>query len=93
MQNLRVVPLGFQQLTLAGVASLTVPAGANMAIWQADTQAARWRDDGTAPTATVGIQVLTTSAPYEYFGNLSAVQFIQATAGSILNVSYYKVVG
>jgi hypothetical protein len=82
------VPCGYQQLTLAGAVSLTVPANAKYAVFVAETQAVRWRDDGTAPTTSVGV-LLPTNLPFTYLGNLSAVKVIQATAGAILNVSYY----
>jgi len=82
--------LGFQQITGASAATaLTVPAGACMAIFQVDTQNARWRDDGTNPSSTVGMLVRTTDQPYIYAGNLSKVKFIEATSGAVINVSYY----
>lgn len=83
-------PLGYQQLTaITAATALTVPTGARYAVLVAEAQNVRWRDDGTAPTATVGM-LLTTSAPaFIYCGKLSAVNVIAATAGAILNVAYY----
>lgn len=84
--------LGYQQITsLAAAAALTVPAGATMALVQAEAENVRWRDDGTAPTATVGMILFSTDDPQAFSGGqLRAAQFIALSAGSILNVSYYS---
>lgn len=87
-------PLGYEQLSsLSSAASLTVPAGANFALITAETAAVRWRDDGTAPTASVGMPMATSDAPLQYSGTLSALQFIAQTGSPKLNVSYYRLVG
>lgn len=81
--------LGYQQITsLSAATTLTVPAGATLALIIAETQAVRWRDDGTAPTSTVGMPLATGSA-LSYDGDLKAVQFIEQTASATLNISYY----
>ena len=81
--------LGYQQITsLSAAATLTVPAGATMALIVAETQAVRWRDDGTAPTSSVGMP-LATGVSLSYDGDLKAIRFIQQTASATLNVSYY----
>lgn len=81
--------LGYQQITsLSAAATLTVPAGATIALIVAETQAVRWRDDGTAPTASVGMP-LATGVSLSYDGDLRAIRFIQQTASATLNVSYY----
>lgn len=91
--NLRYAPLGYQQITaLSAATALTVPTGANFAVIIAETQAVRFRDDGTAPTATVGM-ALAVAQEFEYAGNLSAIRFIEQTASAKLNVSYYKIAG
>lgn len=84
-------PLGYQQITtaLATAQSLTVPAGANVAYIVAEAVDVRWRDDGVAPTASVGM-VLPAGASLTYAASLAAIQFIETAAGSILNVSYYE---
>lgn len=90
----RFVPLGYQQLTsLGSAATLTVPTGATCALLSAEAQTVRFRDDGTAPTASVGMPLLVASPPQPYCGTLSALQFIQATSGGILNVLYYRIAG
>lgn len=95
----RTIPLGHQQITLGGTATtLTIPGGGKItligAVMNVEVQNARYRDDGTAPTAGVGLLLKTTDPPMEIFGlgNLKALQFIQAVSGAILNVAYYQVV-
>ena len=82
-------PLGYQQLTVSSSAvALTVPAGAAFALINVETDAVRWRDDGTNPTATVGMKVLVDGS-LEYDGDLAAIKFIRVTTDAKLNVSYY----
>lgn len=82
-------PLGFQQITsLSSAVGLTVPSGALTALIQAESQDVRWRDDGTNPTATVGV-TLGTGLTLPYTGDLSAIKFIEISASAKLNVSYY----
>jgi hypothetical protein len=54
----------------------------------AEGQAVRWRDDGTAPTATVGMP-LAVGIPLQYDGDLTNIKFIEQVAGAKLNISYY----
>lgn len=83
-------PKGYEQITSLGTAqSLTVPTGAQYARIQAVTQNVRWRDDGTAPTSTVGMRIVLDEVPMFYGGDLSAIQFIEESASAELNVSYY----
>jgi hypothetical protein len=83
-------PAGYQQIVgLVASTALTVPTDAKVALIQTTAQNVRWRDDGVAPTTTVGMQMLTTSAPLEYSGDLSAFRAIQELATATLNVSYY----
>jgi len=82
-------PLGYEQVTgLSGVKALTVPNGAQRALLICTGQNVRWRDDGTSPTGTIGIQ-LPTGTPFWYTGDMSAIKFIEEVASSVLNVSYY----
>ena len=81
--------LGYQQITnLTSSTELTVPAGATLALIVPETQNVRWRDDGVAPTASVGMLVVANSS-MSYDGDLQKIRFIAATSGAILNVSYY----
>jgi hypothetical protein len=49
----------------------------------------RWRDDGVAPTASVGMPIAV-GVPLQYDGDLSKIRFIQQSASGILNISYYS---
>jgi hypothetical protein len=89
--------LGYQQITsLSAATGLTVPAvdknGLNQkptfALIIAETQAVRWRDDGTNPTSSVGMP-LAVGVPLQYDGDLSKIKFIEQTSGAVLNISYY----
>ena len=86
--------LGYQQITsLSSSTGLTVPTlngiKPTFALLQCEAQSVRWRDDGTAPTATVGMILNVGDPPYPYDGDLSAIRFIESTASGKLNVSYY----
>jgi hypothetical protein len=86
-------PLGYQQIvsaTLAAATALTVPGTAKFALIAAEGVDVRWRDDGVAPTAAIGMQMPSGGSPLLFSGDLAALQFIRTAAGSILNVSYYK---
>jgi hypothetical protein len=81
--------LGYQQITsLASAAALTVPTGATVALIQAESQSVRWRDDGTNPTASVGM-VLAAGESLFFTGSLSAFRAIEVSASAKLNISYY----
>ena len=90
---------GYQQLTgMAASTALAVPTVTvenvasfrpQLALLQAEGQNVRWRDDGIAPTATVGMLLIAGSDPYPYDGVLTNIRFIQAAGGAILNVSFY----
>lgn len=83
------VCLGFQQITdLSSAIGLTVPSGATLALIVPETQNIRWRDDGTNPTASVGMPVFV-GASLSYDGDLNRIRFIQEAASAKLNVSYY----
>lgn len=89
--------LGYQQITsLSAATGLTVPTNDSsgnkqqptFALIVAETQGVRWRDDGTAPTASVGMP-LAVGVPLQYDGDLSRIRFIEQTASAKLNISYY----
>ena len=81
--------LGYQQITsLSSATGLTVPAGATRAIIAPLTQTVRWRDDGTNPTASVGMPV-SAGSYLSYDGDLNRIRFIEASASAELNISYY----
>src|SRR6266481_7072417 len=89
--------LGYQQITsVSSSTGLTVPTidpitGLNvkptLAIIVAESQAVRWRDDRTAPTATVGMP-LAVGDVLIYDGDLNAIRFFEQAASAKLNVVY-----
>lgn len=83
-------PLGHSQITdLSAAVGLTSPPDkATVAVLCARDQVVNYRDDGTSPTATVGIQ-LQIGVPFIYDGDLSAIKFIQSAASAKLDVAYY----
>lgn len=88
--GLQWTPVGYQQITsLSAATGLTIPSGSDMAIIICETQAVRYRDDGTSPTASVGMP-LATGTFMRYDGDLRVLKFIEQTASAKLNVSYYK---
>ena len=98
--NLKAITsgLGYQQITsLSAATKLTVPqkdlsglAGTpRIAIITPETQAVRWRDDGVAPTASVGMP-LAAGVTLQYDGDINQIQFIEQTAGAKLNITYYS---
>lgn len=74
----------------ASLQAVGPPNGATLVLLGADTQSIRWRDDGGAPTTTSGMLLLATQQPFLYNGTLRNMQFIDATAGGLLNAAFYK---
>jgi hypothetical protein len=92
--GIRYVPCGFQQLAVDTAKSLTVPAACgpnpSLAVIKAEAQDLRYRDDGVAPTTTVGMPIAATDAPIQYQGTIPELQFIAQTSGGIVDVLFYK---
>jgi hypothetical protein len=80
-------PGGVQSGQSIPQATLTQPVGYTI-IQNSGTVAVRWRDDGTAPTATVGM-ILNAGGELDYAGDPANLQFIQSAAGGQLEVSFY----
>jgi hypothetical protein len=66
-----------------------VPPGATLAFLTAETANIRWRDDGVAPTSSVGM-LFGSSTDMLYGGTLANIQFIGATGSPVLDVAFYK---
>lgn len=89
--------IGYQQITsLSAAAGLTVPTTdksgnkqqPTFALIVAESKDVRWRDDGTDPTASVGMP-LAVGVPLQYDGDLTRIKFIETSASAKLNISYY----
>lgn len=93
-----LVPLGTNcQLTsISAVTTLAacpggIPTGAVFAVVQVETNAARWRDDGAAPTSAIG-QPLQVSTPiYFTVAPLSNVQLIPQSGSMTVDINFYGV--
>ena len=91
--------MGYQQIVGAAASTaLTVPsvdpstglaAIPTMALIIVENQAVRFRDDGTAPTAAIGMPISVGTA-FFYDGDLKKIRFIQQAATATINVLYYK---
>ena len=98
--NLKAITsvMGYQQITsLSSSTNLTVPprdlnglvGTPRIAIITPETQAVRWRDDNTAPTASVGMP-LAAGVTLQYDGDLTQIKFIEQVGGAKLNITYYS---
>lgn len=92
--GIRRVPCGYWQATVTSLTVVSVPAacGTNpaLAVIKSEAQAIRYRDDGVAPTATVGQPIAVADAPIQYEGTISALQFIAQVSGGIVDILFYK---
>ena len=97
--TLTAIPGGFEQITVSSTSigftsSKYAPSGespADMAIVTIETNAIRYRDDGLAPTASVG-QLVSSSTSLTVCGlnSIKTVRFIRVTSDATLDVSYYR---
>lgn len=91
-------PLGYQQLTNAvlqasvGLTIPTLPAGSpgpGFLVIQCQAGAVRWRDDGSAPTSTVGM-LIQSGGELTYVGEVRAIRFITSSGTPICDASIYE---
>ena len=61
-----------------------------MAALQAEVASVRYRDDGAAPTASIGSLIVSGTNPMLYTSALSALQFIAASGSPLLDVAFYR---
>jgi hypothetical protein len=85
-----LVSAGYVQIAdlSAAIGLPAIPPGTMWAVVQAEGQAIRWRDDGTNPTATVGM-LLAVGVAMTFETNLNNLKMIQAAGGAKANVTYY----
>ena len=90
-------PAGYEQLAVAATAisPSSLPAatanrpGATGVLITVETAAVRWRDDGVAPTTSVG-NPLDPGLPFFYAGDPVNLQFIRSTSVSaVVNLNYF----
>ncbi len=83
-------PNGFETISdLSSAVGITPPDGSLVALIQGETQNIRWRDDGTSPTAAIGMLHIANDILI-YSGDMTAIEFIETTASASLNVTYYS---
>lgn len=82
--------LGYQEMNslAASTALPSIPSGTAEAFIVCEAQNVRWRDDGTDPTASVGMLLLP-SQPFPYIASLPRLRIIQTTASAACHVTYY----
>lgn len=81
--------IGYQQMSSLSTATApTAPKGSQGCTMIAETQSVRWRDDGTSPTAAIGM-LLPTNTIFTYFGDPSKLKFIETSASAKLNLSFF----
>lgn len=91
--------MGYQQIVGAAASTgLTVPsvdpvtglaAKPIQAVIICEGAGIRWRDDGIAPTASVGMPIAVGTV-FVYDGDLNRLRIIQQAATSTINIGYYK---
>lgn len=94
--SLTTKPLGYRQIAVStsavALASATggIPKGAQRAVIDVEANDIRWRDDGTAPTASVGMLAkANTIFELPSVTSINAFQAIRASADGVLNITYY----
>lgn len=91
MNQLGMDSLGYTQVTnlTAAVGVGTIPAGTETVLLQCTGQNVRYRDDGTNPTAAIGM-VLVALTLYSFtVAQISSMKFIETAATGVLNITFY----
>lgn len=88
--------LGYAQATslgsatsLAAIAGGALPPGTEFAEVTVGAQAVRWRGDGTAPTAAVGMPMPVAATRFFTQQQLAGLAFIEQAAGAVLDITFY----
>jgi hypothetical protein len=90
-----IAPLGYCQLssvsssTLVSSCSGGIPTRTAWAVLCVETADIRWRDDGTAPTTSVGMPVAAGQCFY-YSGTFATLRVIAQTGSPKVNISFYS---
>lgn len=83
-------PLGYQQLTnLVTAVSVVAPPGTSLILITPESAAVRWRDDGVAPTASVGYPLSVGMELRYTAGSMNRLQIIQQAANAVANLAFY----
>jgi hypothetical protein len=84
-------PQGYEQITnlTTAVGFSSIPGAAKYAFVTVSGANVRYRDDGTAPTSSLGMPV-PVGSQLQYSGTLSAIEFIQESTGAVLDIAFYS---
>ncbi len=79
---------------MAAATGVTLPATGAGVSWgyliaQANGGIVRWRDDGTAPTASVGMSI-PDGGELNYVGDITKIKFILSTSAPVLDIAIYQ---
>lgn len=92
-----LVPMGYQKLTVSsasvGLASASYATSAGVAVAalaSVETAAINARDDGTAPTTTVGMPFASAEAFWICRSSIAAVRFIAQAGDATLHVVFFR---
>lgn len=84
-----LAPNGCAQITNVSASTGISPVDRSVvALIQAESQTVRWRDDGVAPTTTVGNRLFADDTLI-YTGDMNALKFIEEAASAKLNIAFY----
>ena len=75
---------------LATATGAAVPDSADHVTVQAEVQPIRWRDDGTAPTASVGNLIAVGTTVTFRRGQFANLKLIETTTSAKANIDYFK---
>lgn len=91
MNQLGLDALGYTQVTVltSAVGVGTIPAGTETVMLQCTGQNVRYRDDGTNPTAAIGMLLVVNTLYSFTVGQISSMKFIESAATAVLNISFY----
>lgn len=87
---------GTYQLSAANTASSAattsggIPPGATSIMMQSEVANVRYRDDGAAATASIGIILPSGGSPVPYAGPLKNLQFIAVTGSPLVDLAFYR---
>lgn len=91
-----LIPVGFQTMSLSNstaVAANSTTRGARTLHISVETQAARYRMDGTAPTRNTGVLLGTGDHWIEGYNGTSLLRFQRSTGTSKVSIMGYKHLG
>lgn len=86
--------LGFSQIAVSGsaIGLGVIPENVIMTLVTVDGGDVRFRDDGTNPTASIGMRVERGGA-LKYDADPSVLKFINTSAAATLNITFYGMGG